>query len=230
MGNELISAKGICKAFGDNEVLKGIDLEVHEGKVLSIIGPSGSGKSTMLRIMTGLETADAGDIELKGRTGLVFQQFNLFPHWSVLKNICDPQLTVLGRSKEEAEAKARQLLAKMGLADKADSYPCQLSGGQQQRVSIVRALAMDPDVLFFDEPTSALDPELTGEVLKVIKQLAEEKMTMCIVTHEMSFARDVSDKILFINNGIIAEEGTPDEIFNHPKNPRLQDFLSKVLI
>ena len=226
MGNELISAKGICKAFGDNEVLKGIDLEVHEGKVLSIIGPSGSGKSTMLRIMTGLETADAGDIELKGRTGLVFQQFNLFPHWSVLKNICDPQLTVLGRSKEEAEAKARQLLAKMGLADKADSYPCQLSGGQQQRVSIVRALAMDPDVLFFDEPTSALDPELTGEVLKVIKQLAEEKMTMCIVTHEMSFARAVSDYVIFMDGGVIVEEGKPEDIFGNTQTERTKQFLA----
>ena len=226
MGNELISAKGICKAFGDNEVLKGIDLEVHEGKVLSIIGPSGSGKSTMLRIMTGLETADAGDIELKGRTGLVFQQFNLFPHWSVLKNICDPQLTVLGRSKEEAEAKARQLLAKMGLADKADSYPCQLSGGQQQRVSIVRALAMDPDVLFFDEPTSALDPELTGEVLKVIKQLAEEKMTMCIVTHEMSFARAVSDYVIFMDGGVIVEQGKPEELFGNTQTERTKQFLA----
>ena len=226
MSNELISAKGICKAFGDNEVLKGIDIEVHKGKVLSIIGPSGSGKSTMLRIMTGLETADAGTIDLKGRTGLVFQQFNLFPHWSVMKNICDPQITILKRSKEEAEEKAMKLLAKMGLEDKADSYPCQLSGGQQQRVSIVRALAMDPDVLFFDEPTSALDPELTGEVLKVIKQLAEENMTMCIVTHEMSFARAVSDYVIFMDGGVIVEQGKPEELFGNTQTERTKQFLA----
>lgn len=226
MGMALISAKGICKAFGDNQVLKGIDLEVYEGKVLSIIGPSGSGKSTILRIMTGLETADSGDIELKGRTGLVFQQFNLFPHWSVMKNVCDPQINILKRSKEEAEAKARKLLEKMGLADKEESYPCQLSGGQQQRVSIVRALAMDPDVLFFDEPTSALDPELTGEVLKVIKQLAEEKMTMCIVTHEMSFARAVSDYVIFMDGGVIVEQGKPEDLFGHTQTERTKQFLA----
>jgi len=228
MGKELISAKGIHKAFGSNEVLKGIDLSVHQGKVLSIIGPSGSGKSTMLRIMTGLETSDEGEIELKGRTGLVFQQFNLFPHWSVLKNICDPQITVLNRSKEESEEKAMRLLEKMGLSDKADAYPCQLSGGQQQRVSIVRALAMDPDVLFFDEPTSALDPELTGEVLKVIKQLAEEKMTMVIVTHEMSFARAVSDWVIFMDGGVIIEEGFPEDVFGNTKNERTKRFLKKL--
>jgi len=226
MSKALISAKGICKAFGDNQVLKGIDLAVHEGKVLSIIGPSGSGKSTILRIMTGLETADSGDIELLGRTGLVFQQFNLFPHWSVMKNICDPQMVILKRSKEEAEAKAKTLLAKMGLEGKADAYPCQLSGGQQQRVSIVRALAMDPDVLFFDEPTSALDPELTGEVLKVIKQLAEEKMTMCIVTHEMSFARAVSDYVVFMDGGVIVEQGKPEDLFGNTQTERTKQFLA----
>ena len=228
MGKELISVKGVRKAFGDNVVLRGIDLSVHEGKVLSIIGPSGSGKSTMLRIMTGLETADEGEIELLGRTGLVFQQFNLFPHWSVLKNVCDPQISVLKRTREEAEAKAMQLLEKMGLADKADSYPCQLSGGQQQRVSIVRALAMDPDVLFFDEPTSALDPELTGEVLKVIRQLAEEKMTMVIVTHEMSFAKAVSNWVIFLDGGIVIEEGPPQEVFDNTKNERTKRFLKKL--
>lgn len=228
MGKELISVKGVRKAFGDNVVLRGIDLSVHEGKVLSIIGPSGSGKSTMLRIMTGLETADGGEIELLGRTGLVFQQFNLFPHWSVLKNVCDPQISVLKRSREEAEVKAMQLLEKMGLADKADSYPCQLSGGQQQRVSIVRALAMDPDVLFFDEPTSALDPELTGEVLKVIRQLAEEKMTMVIVTHEMSFAKAVSNWVIFLDGGIVIEEGPPQEVFDNTKNERTKRFLKKL--
>ena len=203
---ELISAKQIKKSFGDLNVLKGIDINVEKGEVLSIIGPSGSGKSTILRILTGLETADSGDIKIEGRTGLVFQSFNLFPHWSVLKNITDPQIRVLNRSKDEAEKKALGLLTKMGLADKANSYPCELSGGQQQRVSIVRALAMDPDVLFFDEPTSALDPELTGEVLKVIKQLAEEDMTMVIVTHEMSFAKAVSDYVIFMDGGVVVEK------------------------
>ena len=192
----------------------------------AIVGPSGSGKSTILRILTGLETADSGDIKIEGRTGLVFQSFNLFPHWSVLKNITDPQIRVLNRSKEEAETKALGLLTKMGLADKANSYPCELSGGQQQRVSIVRALAMDPDVLFFDEPTSALDPELTGEVLKVIKQLAEEDMTMVIVTHEMSFAKAVSDHVIFMDRGVVVEEGTPAELFDGTKSERLTQFLA----
>ena len=223
---ELISAKQIKKSFGDLNVLKGIDINVEKGEVLSIIGPSGSGKSTILRILTGLETADSGDIKIEGRTGLVFQSFNLFPHWSVLKNITDPQIRVLNRSKEEAETKALGLLTKMGLADKANSYPCELSGGQQQRVSIVRALAMDPDVLFFDEPTSALDPELTGEVLKVIKQLAEEDMTMVIVTHEMSFAKAVSDHVIFMDRGVVVEEGTPAELFDGTKSERLTQFLA----
>jgi len=223
---ELLNAKQIKKSFGDNNVLKGIDITVNKGEVLSIIGPSGSGKSTILRILTGLETADSGEIKLEGRTGLVFQNFNLFPHWNVLKNIVDPQVRVLGRSKEEAEEKALTLLKKMGLSEKAMAYPCELSGGQQQRVSIVRALAMDPDVLFFDEPTSALDPELTGEVLKVIKQLAEEDMTMVIVTHEMSFARAVSDYVVFMDGGVIIEEGNPDELFGETKSERLNQFLS----
>jgi len=223
---ELLNAKQIKKSFGDNNVLKGIDITVNKGEVLSIIGPSGSGKSTILRILTGLETADSGEIKLEGRTGLVFQNFNLFPHWNVLKNIVDPQVRVLGRSKEEAEEKALTLLKKMGLSEKAQAYPCELSGGQQQRVSIVRALAMDPDVLFFDEPTSALDPELTGEVLKVIKQLAEEDMTMVIVTHEMSFARAVSDYVVFMDGGVIIEEGNPDELFGETKSERLNQFLS----
>lgn len=223
---ELLNAKQIKKSFGDLKVLKGIDIKVNKGEVLSIIGPSGSGKSTILRILTGLETADSGDINIEGRTGLVFQNFNLFPHWDVLKNIMDPQIKVLKRSKEEAEAKAMDLLKKMGLEEKAKSYPCELSGGQQQRVSIVRALAMDPDILFFDEPTSALDPELTGEVLKVIKQLAEEDMTMVIVTHEMSFARAVSDYVIFMDGGVIVEEGKPDELFSSTKSDRLNQFLS----
>lgn len=223
---ELLKATNLKKSFGDLHVLKGIDIEVNQGEVLSIIGPSGSGKSTMLRILVGLETADSGNIDIEGRVGLVFQNFNLFPHWTVLKNIVNPQTTVLGRSKDEAEKKAMDLLAKMGLADKAKSYPCELSGGQQQRVSIVRALAMDPDVLFFDEPTSALDPELTGEVLKVIKQLAEEKMTMVIVTHEMSFARAVSNHVIFMDGGVIVEEGDPEELFGSTKSDRLNQFLA----
>lgn len=222
----LLKAKQIEKSFGDLNVLKGISLQVEKGEVLSIIGPSGSGKSTMLRILTGLEVADSGDIDIEGRVGLVFQNFNLFPHWSVLKNIVDPQVRVLGRSVEEAEKKATELLAKMGLENKADAFPCELSGGQQQRVSIVRALSMDPDILFFDEPTSALDPELTGEVLKVIKQLAEEDMTMVIVTHEMSFAKAVSDYVIFMDGGVVVEEGSPKEVFEGTKSERLTKFLA----
>ncbi len=223
---KLIKVKDIRKSFGDLQVLNGISLQVQRGEVLSIIGPSGSGKSTILRILTGLDNADSGEINIEGRTGLVFQQFNLFPHWSVLKNVVDPQVSILGKSKEEAEKTAMELLEKMGLSEKADAYPCRLSGGQQQRVSIVRALAMNPDVLFFDEPTSALDPELTGEVLKVIKQLAEEKMTMVIVTHEMSFARAVSDYIIFMDNGVIVEEGKPGELFERTRVERTKQFLS----
>lgn len=221
----LLKAQEIKKAFGDNEVLKGVSIEVDKGEVLSIIGPSGSGKSTLLRILTGLETKDEGLIEINGTTGLVFQSFNLFPHWSVLKNIVDPQINVLKRSKKEAEKVAMDLLEKMNLSNKANSYPCELSGGQQQRVSIVRALALNPDILFFDEPTSALDPELTGEVLKVIKQLAEENTTMVIVTHEMSFARAVSDYVVFMDGGYIVEEGVPDEIFGNTSNERTKKFL-----
>lgn len=221
----LLKANEITKAFGENKVLKGVNIEVDKGEVLSIIGPSGSGKSTLLRILTGLETKDSGEIEINGTTGLVFQQFNLFPHWSVLKNIVDPQVNVLNRSKEEAEKVAMDLLSKMNLENKADSYPCELSGGQQQRVSIVRALALNPDILFFDEPTSALDPELTGEVLKVIKQLAEENTTMVIVTHEMNFARAVSDYVVFMDGGFIVEEGSPEEIFGNTSNERTKRFL-----
>jgi len=221
----LLKATDITKSFDELQVLKGISLEVEKGEVLSIIGPSGSGKSTLLRILTGLATKDSGEIEINGSTGLVFQSFNLFPHWSILKNLVDPQVTVLKRSKAEATEKAMELLKKMDLESKADSYPCQLSGGQQQRVSIVRALCMDPDVIFFDEPTSALDPELTGEVLKVIKQLAEDNMTMVIVTHEMAFAHAVSDKIIFMDGGFIVEQGTPDEFFGNTQNERTKKFL-----
>lgn len=239
------------KKFGENQVLKDISLSVEEGQVVSIIGPSGSGKSTLLRCATLLETMDNGDLLYLGEAaatsnsngkavynsasqlkkirryfGLVFQNFNLFPHYSVLKNITDAPIHVQKRNKKEVFQQAYELLERMGLADKANAYPCQLSGGQQQRVSIVRALAMNPKILFFDEPTSALDPELTGEVLKVIKSLAELKITMVIVTHEMDFARQISDKIIFMEHGTIALEGTPNEVFSS-KNSRIQEFLGK---
>lgn len=222
----LFEMKNITKSFDGQEVLRGISLTVDEGQVLGIIGPSGSGKSTLLRIATGLERADGGTIEKNGSVGLVFQNFNLFPHYSVMRNIVDAPLRVQRRKKEEVYAQARKLLAQMGLSDRENAYPFQLSGGQQQRVSIARALAMNPDILFFDEPTSALDPELTGEILKVIKELAAEQITMVIVTHEMSFARDISNRILFMDQGLVAVEGTPDEVF-HSENVRMQEFLGK---
>ena len=231
-------------------VLRNISLHVDKGEVVSIIGPSGSGKSTLLRCATFLETVDSGAIsymgtpavttdqygnanyvsaaelrKIKSYYGLVFQQFNLFPHYTVLKNVMDAPLSVQKRDKAEVRETALELLRKMGLADKADAYPCQLSGGQQQRVAIARALAMQPEILFFDEPTSALDPELTGEVLKVIKQLAEEHMTMVIVTHEMPFARAVSDRVLFMDGGVIVEEGAPEDVFGHPQQERTKQFL-----
>lgn len=222
----LLEMKNIRKSFGDLEVLKDISLTVEKGEVLGIIGPSGSGKSTLLRCATGLETQDAGTISYDGTFGLVFQNFNLFPHYSVMKNITDAPIKVQKRNKEEVYETARKLLKKMGLADKENAYPYQLSGGQQQRVSIARALAMNPDILFFDEPTSALDPELTGEILKVIRDLAAEHMTMVIVTHEMTFAKNVSDKVIFMDNGYIAVEGTPEEVFSS-SNERIKEFLGK---
>ena len=209
----LLEIKNVKKNFGGVEVLKDISLKVDKGEVLGIIGPSGSGKSTLLRCATGLETPDDGEINYDGTFGLVFQNFNLFPHYSVMKNITDAPLRVQKRKKDEVYKEARELLAKMGLSDKENAYPYQLSGGQQQRVSIARALAMNPDILFFDEPTSALDPELTGEILKVIKDLAAEHMTMVIVTHEMNFAKNVSDHVIFMDSGYIAVEGTPEEVF-----------------
>ena len=244
----VLKMENIKKSFADNEVLKDISLCVNKGEVVSIIGPSGSGKSTLLRCATLLETVDDGIItymdkdvtyrDSAGRLhysknlnsfkkvfGLVFQNFNLFPHFSVLKNVMDAPVSVLGRNKKEVKEECLKLLDKMGLYDKASAYPCELSGGQQQRVSIVRALAMKPDILFFDEPTSALDPELTGEVLKVIKQLAEEKMTMVIVTHEMAFARAVSDRVIFMDGGVIVEEGKPEDVFGDTKNERTKQFL-----
>lgn len=246
----LLEMNHIKKSFDGLEVLKDISLTVSEGQVLSIIGPSGSGKSTLLRCATMLEKIDDGDIIYLGETaaqsengraayakaadlkrihgyyGLVFQNFNLFPHYSVIKNITDAPLKVQHRDKEEVFAEAKELLRKMGLEDKANAYPHQLSGGQQQRVSIARALCMNPKILFFDEPTSALDPELTGEILKVIKSLAAEHITMVIVTHEMNFARDISDHVIFMDQGVIALEGTPKEVFESGHS-RMQEFLGK---
>ena len=223
---KLFEMKHIKKSFGALDVLRDISLEVEKGEVLSIIGPSGSGKSTLLRCATGLEIPDGGEIIKNGKIGLVFQNFNLFPHFSVIKNITDAPIKVQKRDKKEVNAQARELLKKMGLSDKENYYPYQLSGGQQQRVSIARALCMNPDILFFDEPTSALDPELTGEILKVIKDLAAEHITMVIVTHEMSFARDISDRIIFMDDGLIAVEGTPEEVFSS-EHVRMKEFLGK---
>ena len=223
----LLEMKHIKKSFNGQEVLRDISLTVEKGEVLSIIGPSGSGKSTLLRCATGLETPDSGEIRYTGTFGLVFQNFNLFPHYSVIKNVTDAPIKVQKRRKDEVYQEARALLAKMGLSDKENAYPCQLSGGQQQRVSIARALAMNPDILFFDEPTSALDPELTGEILKVIKDLAAEHMTMVIVTHEMSFARNVSDHILFMDQGYVELEGTAEEVFAS-SNSRIRGFSGKI--
>jgi len=250
----LLEMNHIRKSFGDLEVLKDISLTVKKGEVVAIIGPSGSGKSTLLRCATMLETMDSGEMsymgekavsigndgksvyakadqlkKIKSYFGLVFQNFNLFPHYSVMKNITDAPIRVQKREKEEVYEEAKKLLTKMGLADKADAYPYQLSGGQQQRVSIARALAMKPKMLFFDEPTSALDPELTGEILKVIKDLAAEHMTMVIVTHEMNFARNVADKIIFMDKGVIAVEGTPEEVFTS-EHGRMQEFLGKLSV
>lgn len=246
----LLKAEDLQKQFDKTIVLKKISLEVNEGEVVAIIGPSGSGKSTLLRCLTQLEKVDSGRIEVCGKmmvdtfsgagyaenktlheiilnVGLVFQNFNLFPHYSVLRNIVDAQVKVLGINKEEAVTKAMELLEKMNLKDRANAYPCELSGGQQQRVAIARALALNPRILFFDEPTSALDPELTGEILKVIRALAEEKMTMVIVTHEMAFARDVADRVIFMDDGVIVEEGTPDKVFENTQNQRTKEFLQR---
>ena len=224
---KLFEMKHIKKSFGALDVLRDISLEVDKGEVLSIIGPSGSGKSTLLRCATGLETPDGGEIIKNGKIGLVFQNFNLFPHYTVMKNIIDAPIHVDKVSRTEAVARAEKLLAQLGLSDKADAYPYQLSGGQQQRVSIARALALQPKILFFDEPTSALDPELTAEVLKVIRQLASEHMTMIIVTHEMQFAREVSDRIIFMEQGVIVEEGSPEALFTS-ENARVREFIGKL--
>ncbi len=247
--NEIIRVEQLSKRFGALEVIKDISFSVHKGEVLGIIGPSGSGKSTLLRCICQLESVSGGSVSICGKTmvkngvysdkqtlrcigldvGLVFQNFNLFPHFSVLRNITEAQRIVLGKSEEESRVIALELLEKMGLSSKADSFPCQLSGGQQQRVSIARALALHPQVLFFDEPTSALDPELTGEILAVIRDLAKEKMTMVVVTHEMSFARDTSDSILFMDGGVIVEQGDPLDVINAPKEERTKAFLRRFL-
>ena len=241
----MISLKGIYKSFNNVEAVKNVDLEVDEGDIVCIIGPSGSGKSTLLRCINGLEIADRGEIVIDGqkvdyrkekhpekissRMGFVFQHFNLFPHKNVLENITMAPIKVLGQEKEAAEKHALELFERVGLSDKKDSYPSKLSGGQKQRVAIVRALAMDPEIMLFDEPTSALDPEMVGEVLSVMKELAREGITMIVVTHEMGFAREVASRVIFMDAGQILEEGTPEEIFNNPKEKRTQDFLSKVL-
>ena len=245
---KLLEINHLKKYFGELEVLKDISMSVEEGEVVSIIGPSGSGKSTLLRCATMLETMNGGDLlyggtaavkngtyaskeqlaKIKEFYGLVFQNFNLFPHYSVMKNLIDAPVHVQKRSNGEVMEEAKQLLEDVGLADKADAYPCQLSGGQQQRVAIARALAMHPQMLFFDEPTSALDPELTTEVLKILRQLAEKKMTMVIVTHEIDFARAVSDRVIFMADGYIVEEGAPADVIDNPRNPRTQAFLRKV--
>ncbi|AVX21270.1 amino acid ABC transporter ATP-binding protein, PAAT family (TC 3.A.1.3.-) [Carboxydocella sporoproducens DSM 16521] len=239
----MIVIKNLYKRFGDLEVLKDINLHVREGEVVVVIGPSGSGKSTMLRCINKLEEATAGEIivdnipltskaninAIRQEVGMVFQRFNLFPHMTALQNITLAPIQVRKQSKAEAEKIARELLAKVGLSDKADSYPDQLSGGQQQRVAIARALAMRPKVMLFDEPTSALDPEMVGEVLNVMKDLAREGMTMVVVTHEMGFAREVGDRVIFMDEGRIVEEGTPEQIFQNPQQERTRSFLSKVL-
>ncbi len=240
----LIKVEDLCKSFDDMEVLKGVNAEIDKGDVMVVIGASGSGKSTFLRCLNLLEEPTGGSIYFEGvditdksvdinihrqKMGMVFQQFNLFPHMTVLKNMTIGPMRLLKQSKAEAEKNAMALLERVGLADRANAYPSQLSGGQKQRIAIVRALAMNPDVMLFDEPTSALDPEMVGEVLEVMKQLAKEGMTMVVVTHEMGFAREVGTKIVFVDEGVIVEQGSPEEFFDNPKSPRLKDFLSKVL-
>ena len=240
----IISTKGLCKTFGKIDVLKGIDVDIHKGEVVCVIGASGSGKSTFLRCLNLLEKPTSGSILFNGvdltsskvdlnlhrqKMGVVFQQFNLFPHLTILRNLTIAPMMLKKVPKKQAEEKAMALLARVGLADRAEAYPSQHSGGQKQRVAIVRALCMEPEVMLFDEPTSALDPEMVGEVLDVMKELAAEGMTMVVVTHEMGFAREVSDRVLFVNEGVVVEDAPPAEFFENPKHPRLVQFLQKVL-
>ena len=240
----ILEVQDLCKSFGDHEVLKGITTTIRKGDVLALIGPSGCGKSTFLRSLNMLETPTGGHVLFEGidmtdasvdinhvreKIGMVFQQFNLFPHKTVKENIMLAPVTLKLMSKEEAEKTALELLKRVGLPDKADSYPDMLSGGQKQRIAIARSLAMSPDIILFDEPTSALDPEMVGEVLSVMKELAEDGMTMVVVTHEMGFAREVANRVMFINDGVIQEENSPKELFSNPQSPRLREFLSKVL-
>ena len=244
MTNSKVSVKGLVKNFGHLEVLKGMDVEIQEGEVVCLIGPSGSGKSTFLRCLNRLETITEGEVIVDGynvadksidinkvreNIGMVFQHFNLFPHLTVMENIILAPTELKKKTVEEAKTRAIELLRMVGLEEKAEVYPAQLSGGQKQRVAIARALAMEPDIMLFDEPTSALDPEMVGEVLAVMKRLAEDGMTMVVVTHEIGFAREVSDRVIFMDGGYIVEEGSPAEIFTNPKNPRTIDFLNKVL-
>ncbi len=240
----IIKVENLHKSFGELKVLRGIDQEIERGEVVVVVGPSGSGKSTFLRALNMLEPPTEGKIIFEGtdltdkgtdinlhrqKIGMVFQHFNLFPHKTILENITIAPIKILKQSKEAAEKKGMDLLKRIGLEEKADSYPSQLSGGQKQRIAIVRALAMDPDVMLFDEPTSALDPEMVGEVLEIMKKLAKQGMTMIVVTHEMGFAKEVAHRVLFVDEGVVKEENTPEEFFERPRDPRLQDFLSKVL-
>lgn len=244
MSEVIVEIKGLKKHYDDLEVLKGIDLVVHKGEKVVVLGPSGSGKSTMLRCINALEDADGGTIKVRGQEitdhktninkvrehlGMVFQRFNLWPHKSVLENVMLGQIVVSGKSEEEAKKRAMETLTRVGLADKADQYPVRLSGGQQQRVAIARTLAMDPAVILFDEPTSALDPELVGEVLAVMKSLAEDGMTMIVVTHEITFAKEVADSVIFMDGGVIVEQGAPEDVLVNPKEERTRAFLKRVL-
>ena len=229
MSQTILKMTDIVKDFGDLRVVKGVSLTVSKGETIAIIGPSGSGKSTLLRCINGLNKVTSGTIELNGETGMVFQHFNLFPHMTCLENITYAPVKVRNMDRDEAKRRAMELLKMVGLETKADVYPAHISGGQKQRVAIARALAMNPDLMLFDEPTSALDPEITGEVLNVMKKLAEEHTTMIVVTHEMGFAREVADRVIFMNDGEIVEEGRPEEIFNNPKSERLKAFLKSII-